>query len=424
MPIEAVSTTAAAAVYTLTGNDGLNVGSGVTLISTGFDAVLANVGQHVITVSGTILAFDDAINTIGCEPAQTVHIMAGGVLMGGYTGGSEDGDGVILDGIGSSLVNDGTIIAQGSGLSLFVRDAGTTTITNNGFISGEKFGIWNKFGVGVLNVTNTGTIAGVGESALAAYFGGTATDNLTNTGTFIGDVKMNGGQDTYIGLGGTVIGTIHGGDGDDRFVLGLAADQVDGGFGFDTLDFSDVTEALVIDLAVAANNRGLVALGDSYANIEEVIGGARADVLRGDGSNNVLRGENGSDRLSGGAGQDVLNGGTGRDILTGGAGADVFVWYGQADLRDAITDFEVGVDILRFEGAGFGFGALTGGLALNRFHSGTTNAAADVYDRFIFNTTDGTLWFDKDGSGTKNAAVLVADLQDGVALTAASIDLI
>ena len=424
MPIEAITSTTVAAVYTLFGNDDLNVGSGVTLISTEMDAILTNSGQHNITVSGLVMAWDDAINTIGCEPAQSVHIMAGGVLMAGYTGASEDGDGVILDGIGSTLVNDGTIIAQGSGLSLFVRDAGTTTITNNGFISGEKFGIWNKFGIGVLNVTNTGTISGLGESAVAAYFGGTATDNLTNKGTFIGDVLLNGGADLYIGLGGTVLGTIHGGDGDDRFVLGSAADHVDGGFGFDTLDFGAVTVALTIDLATPANNKGAPALGDSYANIEAVIGGARADVIRGDAADNVLYGMNGSDKLFGGAGNDRLIGGTGKDMLTGGAGADVFEWHAKADLGDAITDFEAGTDFLRFEGSAFGFGALSGGLAPAQFHSGSSNVATSAAQRFIFNTTDATLWFDRDGSGSKHQALLVADLQDGVVLTAASIDLI
>ena len=235
---------------------------------------------------------------------------------------------------------------------------------------------------------------------------------------------MNGGQDVYVGLGGSVIGTIHGGDGDDRFVLGLAADVVDGGFGTDTLDFSAVTTALVIDLANAANNRGSVALGDSYSNIEVVLGGTKADVLRGDASDNSLQGRNGSDRLEGGAGQDVLTGGTGGDILTGGAGADIFEYLATADFRDAITDFEAGIDLIRVEGAAVGLGNYAGGLAANRFCSGTTNAAEDVFDRFIFNTTDTTLWFDRDGSGSKFEAVLVADLQAGAILTAASIDLI
>ncbi|WP_430464394.1 calcium-binding protein [Tabrizicola sp.] len=422
MLIEATSQTVAGMVYVLTGNDDLNVASGVTLISTTSDAILANSGQHQITVSGLVMAYDDAINTIGCEEAQSIVIASGGVLIAGYTGAEEDADGVILDGIDSTLVNNGTIIANGSGLSLFVRDWGTTTITNNGFISGEKYGVWNKFGLGVLNFTNTGTI----ESPVTAFFGGSATDNLTNSGTFIGDVRLNGGDDTYIGIGGTVLGLIHGGDGDDTFVPGNNADSIDGGFGIDTLDFSGVTVALVIDLANGANNRGLPALGDSYSNIEIVQGGTKADVITGDAFDNILFGNNGSDRLNGGAGQDILVGGTGGDILTGGAGSDIFVFNAQGDFRDQITDFTVGEDFLRFDARALGLGSntISGGLDPARFHSSTTNAAADALDRLIFRTTDATLWFDRDGSGTKHQAILVADLNDGIALTAASIDVI
>lgn len=420
MPIEAVSQVNAAAVYTLFGNDDLNVASGVTLVSTAQDTILAFTGQHTITVSGVLMAYDDTINTIGCEAAQTIVINAGGVLISGTTGAVEDSDGVILDGIGSTLVNNGTILAHGSGLSLFVRDAGTTTITNGGLISADKFGIWNKFGTGVLNVTNTGTI----ESPLASFFGGTGIDNLTNSGTMIGNVLLHGGNDSYIGLGGSVVGTIDGGDGDDLFVLGNSADIVEGGFGIDTLDFSTATEALVIDLVDAANNRGLPALGDSYSGIEIVLGGSKADVIRGDASDNTLSGRNGSDRLSGGDGADMLTGGTGGDILTGGAGIDVFQFLAQGDFRDQITDFEVGVDLIRFEGAALGLGLYQGGLDASRFHSTESNAAADVYDRLIFNTTNATLWFDRDGSGTKHQALLVADLNDGILLTAAAFDII
>lgn len=420
MLIEATSQTTLNTVYTLTGNDDLNVASGVVLFSTGSDAILANTGQHVITISGVVMAKDDAINTIGCEAAQTVVIEAGGVLIAGYDDVEPDADGVILDGIGSTLTNNGTILAHGSGLSLFVRDAGTTTVTNNGFISADKFGVWNKFGVGVLNFTNTGTI----ESPLAAFFGGTATDNVANTGTFIGDVKLNGGADTYMGLGGTVIGTIHGGDGDDTFVLGNAVDLVDGGFGRDTLDFSSVATALVIDLETPANNLGGPATGDAYSNIEVVLGGARADVIRGDAADNTLFGFNGSDRLTGGAGADVLTGGTGQDLLTGGSGADVFVYNVIADARDGVTDFEVAADIIRLDHTAFRLGSYTGGLLAAQLHIGSTNQAADADDRLIFNTTDTTLWYDRDGTGTKFASALLVDLQSGAGLTAANIDVI
>ena len=95
MLIEATSQTTLSSVYVLTGNDDLNVASGITLLSLAADAVLANSGQHSITVSGSILAYDDAINTIGCEAAQTVVIAAGGLLLAGYTGVEPDADGVM-----------------------------------------------------------------------------------------------------------------------------------------------------------------------------------------------------------------------------------------------------------------------------------------------------------------------------------------
>jgi hypothetical protein len=46
MLIQATSQTVTGMVYVLTGNDDLNVASGVTLISLTSDAILANTGQH------------------------------------------------------------------------------------------------------------------------------------------------------------------------------------------------------------------------------------------------------------------------------------------------------------------------------------------------------------------------------------------
>jgi hypothetical protein len=77
---------------------------------------------------------------------------------------------------------------------------------------------------------------------------------------------------------------------------------------------------------------------------------------------------------------------------------------------------------LRFDARALGLGTFFGGLDPERFHSSSTNAAADALDRLIFRTTDATLWFDRDGSGTKHQAILVADLNNGIALTAASVD--
>jgi hypothetical protein len=59
-------------------------------------------------------------------------------------------------------------------------------------------------------------------------------------------------------------------------------------------------------------------------------------------------------------------------------------------------------------------------LAASRFIARADNLAQDADDRFIFRTTDTTLWWDDDGKGG-HAAVLIADLQAGAALTAADI---
>lgn len=413
MPIEATSQTSPFPLYILFGNDDLNIAAGVTLNATGGDAVIAYSGQHSITLSGTIVAFDEAINTIGCEAAQYVEITATGIIVSGFESDVEDADGVILDGVGSVLVNHGSIFSQGSALQVFVRDGGTTTITNHGVMSADKYGVWNKFGSGTLDFTNFGTI----ESGLGSYHGGTYVDRVTNAGTMIGDVDLGGGDDLYVGTGGTVIGEIRGGSGNDRFVVGLSNEQIDGGDGVDTLDLSGLNQKMTVNLANPSANRGPGVVGDSYAGIENIIGTAYRDVLTGDGNANLLNGGGSLDKLTGGGGNDTLIGGNGADTLSGGAGADVFWFQTYADRGDVLLDFQTGVDQMTVNAAAFGFGSYTGALNPAAFVTGTTNHALDQNDRFIFRTTDATLWFDRDGTGNLSA-VLLADLANGSAFVA------
>lgn len=109
---------------------------------------------------------------------------------------------------------------------------------------------------------------------------------------------------------------------------------------------------------------------DGYNGNDVIFGGSGDDHLRGGKGRDTLYGDRGNDRLEGGDGNDVLYGGNGRDFLiggegddtlTGGAGRDIFHFdvvtrtsghfrwetgWGQ----DTITDFEVGRDLLCFEG--------------------------------------------------------------------------
>jgi Ca2+-binding RTX toxin-like protein len=416
MLIEAITQTTQGHVYILGGNDDLHVGAGTVITSSATDAVTMWQGTHIITVDGTINGYDDGINTIGCETAQTIVIQASGRINSGGDGVVTESDGVIVDGLNSSVTNYGTINSYGSCVDLLVRDFGTTTVTNAGTMIAHNYGIVNKFGSGTLVFTNTGTV----ESPTKSFFGGNYVDLVTNKGIMRGTVDLGAGNDLYDGRGGSVVGSILGGDGDDRIIAGNAAETIDGGLGVDLLDFGTRTNAITVDLTTPANNRGTGVIGDRYTGIENLAGGSMADKLTGDAGANSLLGNAGADTIKGGAGDDWMEGGAGKDNLTGGSEADSFVFNATTGMGDLILDFTTGVDHIVLNAAAFGYGVATGALAAADFITSTSAVARDASDHFIFRTTDKTLWFDADGAGGR-AAVLLADLQSGASMAAADI---
>ena len=420
MLIEATTQTVYGNVYVVGGNDDVNVGVGVTITSLGsspnhdteYDAITTYMGQHTFTVSGTINGFDEGINTIGCETAQTVEITATGRINSGFNSGVVDADGVILDGLNSTLVNRGVIDAQGSGAMLSTKETGTTVVTNYGTIMADKYGIWVQYSYGTASFFNYGRV----ESGLGSYLGGSKVDLVTNAGTMVGDIHFGQGNDVYVSTGGKVIGTIYGEWGDDRFVAGRAADHIDGGDGIDTLDFSSAIRAVKVDLSNAANNAGLTALHDTYAGIENVAGSALNDVLTGDAQANLLLGNAGHDMLVGADGNDTLVGGLGSDTVTGGNGFDTFVFNSINEIGGQIKDYSHNADVIALEGSAFGYGDYQGAIDAADFLIGKRSAVHDATDHFIFRTTDATLWYDADGNGGV-ASVMVANLNDDATLT-------
>jgi Ca2+-binding RTX toxin-like protein len=127
-------------------------------------------------------------------------------------------------------------------------------------------------------------------------------------------------NDTLIGVGGDDVLTGH--EGNDTLIGGGGADALNGGTGTDTADYSGDGSGIVVDLLSANLNTGQAA-GDTYDSIENLIGGAGNDSLRGDAGNNLIDGGAGNDAIFGRAGNDTLNGGIGNDVLLGGVGADV-----------------------------------------------------------------------------------------------------
>lgn len=197
----------------------------------------------------------------------------------------------------------------------------------------------------------------------------------------------------------------------------------------------------------AANTLSAVEKGDTAG--AALFGYGGNDALTGADNNDYLNGGSGNDTVDGGAGADILDGGTGNDVLTGGDGSDVFVFRTTAAMgttnADAITDFMSGEDTLQVgmallpsafyklvDGevtAAKAFADQAGTVAkgaetsawfredLKVSSAGKVQGTLTAEDRFVYDSSTGTLWYDNDGKAT-TAAVKVAVLGAETALTA------
>ncbi|MCU0533686.1 MAG: calcium-binding protein [Hydrococcus sp. Prado102] len=97
------------------------------------------------------------------------------------------------------------------------------------------------------------------------------------------------------------------------------------------------------------------------------------------------------------------------DTLTGTANNDRFIWSDLNGGSVAIADFDPVNDELVIWASGFGGELEPGELSRDRFVLGTS--ASDADDRFIYDRSQGSLYFDSDGSGVLSP-VLMAIFND------------
>jgi predicted outer membrane repeat protein len=143
---------------------------------------------------------------------------------------------------------------------------------------------------------------------------------------------------------------------------------------------------------------------------DRIYGGRGHDTLSGQSGTDTLFGGYGNDKLMGGQGNDTLYGQSGNDLLAGGSGADTLVGGAGADTfrfdvlsaADEIVDFNSAQDRIMLNDAAFS-GLKLGALAARMFHVGS--AAADAFDRIIYDRMSGDLSYDRDGSGDAEAIV-------------------
>jgi Ca2+-binding RTX toxin-like protein len=257
-------------------------------------------------------------------------------------------------------------------------------------------------------------------------------ENISLTG-FLGNASLNGNAINNTIKGGSGNNTINGGLGNDFLIGDLGADSLIGGDGNDTLNGNEGNDTLNggIGSDILAGGRGddtyiVDSSGDAISefstlateidivqasvnftlggNLENLIltgsqsingtGNDLNNAVTGNGAANILDGGLGDDKLIGGLGNDTLIGGLGNDTLTGGVGTDTFILSKTG--VDTIQDFAVSEKLLVSASA---FGGLTAGvLASNKLLVDTGVTTAGTADqRFIFNNTDKSLYFDIDG---------------------------
>lgn len=126
----------------------------------------------------------------------------------------------------------------------------------------------------------------------------------------------------------------------------------------------------------------------------------------------------GADRLFGGSGGDLLDGGLGADMLMGGAGEDFFRFTTALgpDNVDRIRDFDAADDTILLDSLIFDGLGDDGALSFDAFHASAAGVSFDGEDRIIYDSDDGILSYDADGSGG-TASIAFARLGPDLDLT-------
>lgn len=385
-----------------TGSDSLSGGTGDdTYVTDGGDTIKeASAGgtdlvQSVISyrlgsnLENLTLTGSAAINGTGNALNNVISGNIGNNTLDGGAGadtlqGGADNDTYDVDSAGDVIVEN-----AGRGIDL-VRASATYTLQAN---------------VENLTLTGLGSIDATGN-ALANTITGNAGANVL-VGKEGADTLLGGAGDDTL-EGGSGIDRLVGGTGDDIYEVDRAGDTVveTMGQGTDTVlaSFSYALGANLERLQLGGSE-AINGTGNSVGN--EITGNSRANSLRGLDGNDILYGESGDDNLSGGVGNDSLIGGVGSDTLTGGVGADTFLFADFASV-DTITDFKAGLDHIGLYKAGMGSLGALGSLRAGAFWSGSDAVTGhDSTDRIIYNTSNGALYYDADGSGS-GAAVQFA----------------
>jgi serralysin len=413
------------------GNDSLNGGEGNDILSgdAGNDLIDGAGGEDTASYATASAAVKvnllvtgaQATGGAGTDTLLNIENITGSASADSLTGNNNVN--VLMGGAGSDLLNgrggaDRLVGGTGND-TYYVDNANDTIVEYAGEGTADRLYAYVDYtlaaGVDVeqlraIGKALTNGVGLTGNSISNTICGGQGNDTLTG-----GD-----GNDKLYGYGGA--NRLYGGLGNDTFYVDSASDQVFESSNEGTIDtvYASVSFTLTAGQAIeylratAGTTTNLVLGGNELAN----------RIYGSDGGCDTISGGSGADYLFGLAGDDRLIGGAGLDYLYGGDGWDVFVLQNLNANRDSIYDFVSGSDRLEISRGVFGNFDSSGAVAASAwFVANATGVAADANDRFLYNTTNGTLYFDADGSGS-GLRVQIATISGGPTLAAADFSIV
>lgn len=405
--VENITVVGSSAV-TATGNASTNrlIGNGSTSLNglAGNDTYYVS-GSDTVTESsasgGTDIVYSSVAFTLGSNVENLTLTGSGG-----------------LTGTGNSLANTLRGDNSGTGSDTLVGAAGNDTY---------------YVGTGD-SITDSGGTADIAYTAVDFDMSSAATtvENLTITGSTTGiDVTGNSLANIIHAETNTAANVLSGGAGNDTYYVSTG-DTVSEASSEGTDLVSSSVNFTLTDVDVEnLTLTGTAGTGTGNASDNIITGNSSNNTLDGDTGNDSLDGGSGNDTITGGsAGNDQINGGLGFDSLTGGGGTDTFVFNSALTNNvDTIADYDTsGADAIKLEngvmtGLGTTTGALTAAAYVEGTGTGTVPTVTTTAQHILYNTTDGALYYDSDGSGS-NLAVKFAQLTGVPALTNADFTII
>ena len=422
------------------GNNSFIVNSGsttaITDLHTGDTLIVGtNATANITSLKGwtatnsTINDGNVVINTYG--PVDVSNARGSGAFTINNTGNKNV---TLTGGNQTTLLNGGTgkdILIAGNGNTTLQGGAGDDTYiisnTSDTVIEGSDTGIKGDLikssvnyalGANVENLTLTGNSANLAT--------GNALNNIL-TANNVGDTLDGGlGNDTLIG-----------GSSNDTFIVNSSTDIVIDKLGGTDTVISSVNYILgsTIENLTLTGSDALSGTGNKLDNI--IIGNDGNNILTAGNGNVTINGGLGDDAIygstkgssilyggegddfimaspkskklsiiEGGSGNDFITGGSGANILTGGEGKDIFNFV-KGNGTTTITDFVSGTDKLYISAAAIK--GLTNGAIVNNitFMANDNGLADNNQAHFIYNTSNGTLSFDADGSASKSRPIAI-----------------